>query len=69
MTEGSPDKNPNIACACRGADAEVMAGGGGQLLFTTFFPMLILLSYRTQDHQTMDGINHNKLGPLLSVTN
>ena len=47
-------------------DAEAMEGAAYWL---ALHGLLSLLSYRTQDHQSRDGITHNRLGPLPLITN
>ena len=49
-----------------GADAEVIEGC---CLLACSHGLLSLLSYRTQDHQPIDGTTHNSLGPPSSITN
>jgi hypothetical protein len=44
-----------------GVDAEAMEGW---YLLPCFHGLLSFLSYRTQDHQTRDGITHNGPSPL-----
>ena len=48
-----------------GADAEAMEGAAYWLIPRD---LLILLSYRTQDHQPRDGTTHFGLGPPQSIT-